>query len=190
MAYAIRDLLSVLHTQIKPIASDTNEIDRLIGAGVLAYFEDDSISANNLFGQVSILQPELTEKISPLSDWLKSRHKPETQQAALLSESIETIRIVEKARVSEHTLYDDRQSYEWSLEIDEAKAILEKVDFVRYLLHPTFPQPERIIRDRKSNFRLDSIGWGIFTVTIEVHFVDGSVARTNHDLTFDSAHEG
>jgi|GEM_PF-2129183 len=181
----LRDLLSVLQTKIQAKQEDKGEIDRLIGAGVLSHFDEDSVSAKNLFEQVTILQPELDSKLSHLNSWLKNQYSAINTEK-LLSEKFDKINILEKAIVSKRQVYNDRPAYEWSLEINEPDSTISQIDFVKYILHPTFPQPERIVRDRKSKFRLESIGWGIFTVDIEIHFVDGSMAITAHDLTFES----
>lgn len=179
----LRDLLAVLQSKIQAKQEDKGEIDRLIGAGVLSHFEEDSLSANNLFEQVTILQPELDAKLSPLHDWLRSQYD-DSRTGDNYADSLQSITIVERAKVTERLVYEGSHAYEWSLEIDEPESNLSKIDFVKYMLHHTFPQPIRIVRDRKSNFRLETIGWGTFFVRMEVHFVDGSVGRTGHDLIF------
>lgn len=184
----LRDLLAVLQAKLAPEANSDDEINRLIGAASRAYFEREFSVGNNLFQQVSILAPTLSDNIRRLQNLLKSSYQAQSQ-AQLAHIMMQDISILEQAKISEAADYGDDTAYEWSLGLSAPDSILDQVDFVRYHLHPTFAYPLRIIRDRESHFRMDSIGWGIFTVEIEVIFIDGSIGKISHDLTFDSAYE-
>lgn len=74
------------------------------------------------------------------------------------------------------------QYYQWKIFVDEKDKVLDKIDNVVYLLHETFPDPARVVRDRKSNFALESSGWGSFTVHITVKLKSGAVVRTKYYL--------
>jgi transcription initiation factor IIF auxiliary subunit len=68
--------------------------------------------------------------------------------------------------------------------VDEDKEILEKIQYVEYLLHPTFPNPRKLAYDRESRFALRSAGWGEFTIKAMVHFTDGKTEQVKHSLDF------
>src|SRR5262249_47444119 len=46
---------------------------------------------------------------------------------------------------------------------------LDNVEYVEYILHPTFPNPIQRIADRSTNFRLNSAGWGEFMIYAQVY---------------------
>ena len=48
--------------------------------------------------------------------------------------------------------------------------ILDKVERVVYHLHPTFPNPDREVTDRKSKFELRTRAWGEFNLPADVYF--------------------
>jgi len=74
------------------------------------------------------------------------------------------------------------ERFKWKVFVDEDKETLEKIDYVEYLLHPTFPNPRRIVSNRESRFALRSSGWGQFTVRARVHFKDGTIEAAQHFL--------
>jgi hypothetical protein len=64
--------------------------------------------------------------------------------------------------------------WRWSVWIEGDSAALNRIEYVEYTLHPSFPQPVRRIDDRSSKFRLDSEGWGEFLIRAQVVHKDGS----------------
>ena len=46
--------------------------------------------------------------------------------------------------------------------VDDAE--LDAIDHVVYTLHSTFPNPVRTVTDRRTRFRLETAGWGTFTI--------------------------
>ncbi|CAG8496615.1 644_t:CDS:10 [Diversispora eburnea] len=68
------------------------------------------------------------------------------------------------------------------------KCPLNFVDRVEYLLHPTFENPERVIK--KPPFTLSEKGWGEFDMKIILHFTDKSIQpwTIEHDLNFKKSH--
>jgi hypothetical protein len=54
----------------------------------------------------------------------------------------------------------------------DSEGILDKVERVIYHLHPTFPDPERESKDRKSQFQMRTRAWGEFNLTADVFFKD------------------
>jgi len=72
--------------------------------------------------------------------------------------------------------------WEWSVWVDGTEDELDGVARVEWRLHPTFPNPVRIVEDRASMFRLDTAGWGTFVVHAVVYKKEGSSARLRHVL--------
>lgn len=72
--------------------------------------------------------------------------------------------------------------WEWSVWIDATKDEMNKIKFVEYTLHPTFTKPVRIIKDRETKFRLETAGWGIFTVYAQAVLQDGEKIDMEHQL--------
>ena len=79
---------------------------------------------------------------------------------------------------------DDQERFKWMVFVDENKEVLEKIEYVEYLLHPTFPNPRRIRYDRESGFALTSSGWGQFTINAKIHLKDGKIETVQYDLNF------
>lgn len=46
--------------------------------------------------------------------------------------------------------------------------VLDRIEFVRYSLHPSYPNQIQTSTDRKSRFKLKEIAWGEFTLRAEV----------------------
>lgn len=72
--------------------------------------------------------------------------------------------------------------WEWSVWLDGDKKELDAIDHVVYTLHPTFPNPVVHISDRKTKFRLDSSGWGEFTIYLQINQKDGTTTKREHYL--------
>lgn len=72
--------------------------------------------------------------------------------------------------------------WRWRVWIAGDDAELERVEWVRYQLHPTFPEPTRIVQDRASRFELQGSGWGEFTIYACAHLEDGSDQEFRHWL--------
>ncbi len=64
--------------------------------------------------------------------------------------------------------------FKWRVFIDEPKSVLQKIQSVDYVLHPTFPNPNRTITDKESGFALESSGWGSFRIYGTIHYIDGT----------------
>ena len=58
--------------------------------------------------------------------------------------------------------YTGQERWKWSVWVDGSQEELDQIDHVVYILHKTFPNPVREIRDRESNFRLTTSSWGTF----------------------------
>src|SRR4051812_27706932 len=56
--------------------------------------------------------------------------------------------------------YQGSDYWKWSVWIDGTDEELDKIESVEYTLHPTFPNPVRVVDGRATKFRLDSAGVG------------------------------
>lgn len=52
---------------------------------------------------------------------------------------------------------------------------IDKIRAVKYILHPTFPNPIRTVKNRDKNFELTLWAWGGFRMNIIVTTIDGEV---------------
>ena len=85
-------------------------------------------------------------------------------------------------RIKQDSKMIDDDWWEWSVELDAPDEQLDKVKFVEYTLHETFPDPIRRITDRRTNFRLKTAGWGVFMIYAKVMFEDQTHIRLHHFL--------
>lgn len=72
--------------------------------------------------------------------------------------------------------------WEWVIYIEGATADLDRIRCVEYTLHPTFPNPVRVVCSRTDRFQLTARGWGSFTVRIKLILDDGSIRQLSHAL--------
>jgi hypothetical protein len=75
--------------------------------------------------------------------------------------------------------------WEWSVWVDGSPAELSKIKSVTYRLHETFPQPIQVKKNRKEKFRLDSWGWGEFTIFVNIDTGEGKAITKRHYLTLE-----
>lgn len=78
--------------------------------------------------------------------------------------------------------YQGDDWWKWWVYIDGPENELDNINHVIYTLHKTFPNPVRKIKDRKSNFRLETSGWGIFRIFIKIVYYNGKEKLLYHDL--------
>ena len=78
--------------------------------------------------------------------------------------------------------YDGRQYYQWRVFIDEPENVLDTIQRVRYLLHPTFPEMIQFRCDPSNKFALQSSGWGGFNLSIEITYRDKREDEVQHYL--------
>lgn len=72
--------------------------------------------------------------------------------------------------------------YEWKVFVEADDATLAKIKEVEYLLHSTFPDRRRIMKNRTEKFTLTGSGWGSFNILVTIRFVNGKEERTTHFL--------
>ena len=66
--------------------------------------------------------------------------------------------------IHQASTYVGGDRWRWSVWLEGPHEELDSIDHVTYILHPTFHEPVREIRDRSPKFRLDTSGWGTFTI--------------------------
>lgn len=72
--------------------------------------------------------------------------------------------------------------YRWRIFADAPDDVLDNIEYIDYLLHPTFPLPNRRIKYRQSKFALELEGWGSFSMHITVVFKDDKVEDYDYFL--------
>lgn len=78
--------------------------------------------------------------------------------------------------------YLGHDRWKWSVWLDGPGTELDQIAHVMYILDPTFHDPVREVADRNTNFRLNSSGWGTFTIRAKAVFKDGRERALRHDL--------
>jgi len=179
----VADLVAALTVYFGPFRRSQEAVDRLIAKAVRALISGDIRAANALVEQ--FVGPESDLASTGYSLWRKL-------QAALTTNLAESVgprlSLLETTRqLPEH--YPDRMGYEWTLEIKGASDELDTIASVIYTLHPTFHSPPQKIRSRETGFRLTRIGWGTFTVWIQIEFVDHTAIECQYTLKFAAKHE-
>jgi transcription initiation factor IIF auxiliary subunit len=84
--------------------------------------------------------------------------------------------------IDQSATYAGDDWWEWSVWVEGRKADLDRIEYVEWTLHPTFPKPIRRIDDRSTKFRLETGGWGTFLIRARVEMKDGSSIRLRHEL--------
>lgn len=84
--------------------------------------------------------------------------------------------------IRQDSAYAGGDRWRWSVWLEGPPEELNSIDHVTYILHPTFHEPVREIRDRSTKFRLDTSGWGTFTIHAKVAYNDNREASLQHDL--------
>ena len=74
--------------------------------------------------------------------------------------------------------------WEWGVQLAGPAANLDRIRCVEYTLHPTFPNPVRMVCSRADRFLLTARGWGTFDLKIKVLLKDGSMYPMTHSLKF------
>jgi transcription initiation factor IIF auxiliary subunit len=79
--------------------------------------------------------------------------------------------------------YIGQDRWKWEAYIDDGgSGELNKIEFVEYVLHPTFPDPIRKVNSREDNFRMRTNGWGTFELKAFVYKKDGTKEKLEHEI--------
>lgn len=109
------------------------------------------------------------------------------------TKAIDTAKPSDSPTQYKDTIYLSHKVTEWSVDSDGVPRcdirvilvanrddVLNKVERVVYHLHPTFPNPDREIRDREHNFELQTRAWGQFTISADIYFAGYKNPLTLH----------
>jgi hypothetical protein len=87
--------------------------------------------------------------------------------------------------IKQQSTYKGDDWWDWSVWVDGTDAELSKVKSVTYRLHETFVEPVQIRKTRRNKFRLDSAGWGEFTIVVKIDIGEGKPIVKRHYLTLE-----
>jgi transcription initiation factor IIF auxiliary subunit len=71
---------------------------------------------------------------------------------------------------------------------DDGTGELANIEYVEYILHPTFPNPVQRISKPDGGFVLRTAGWGVFIIKSFAHMLDGKTVKIRPhqlDLRYD-----
>lgn len=74
--------------------------------------------------------------------------------------------------------------WEWGIYLAGSPAELGRIRCVEYTLHPSFPNPVRVVCTPQKRFELVARGWGTFNIQIKVMLQDGTIRNFSHQLRF------
>jgi hypothetical protein len=73
--------------------------------------------------------------------------------------------------------------YQWAIWIESGESDISEIEYVEYLLHPTFKNRLRKVTNPADGFRLESAGWGEFLININITKKSGEVIQIGHWLS-------
>lgn len=88
--------------------------------------------------------------------------------------------------------YTSNKRWEWTVFLVATADVLAHIKCVEYTLHPTFPNPVRLVCEKGSDsqpFYLKGEGWGEFSMPITVTFDDGSTQTFAYELKLRASKE-
>jgi transcription initiation factor IIF auxiliary subunit len=88
-------------------------------------------------------------------------------------------------KIAQNFKYEGVDWWSWWVWIEGNKNDLDKIAHVVYTLHPTFPKPVRTISDRESKFRLETVGWGTFTIYARLVLKNKEEIALEHELNLE-----
>lgn len=94
---------------------------------------------------------------------------------------IEEIKFTNYSKISNSKNANDLR-FDWCVFMEADTRVLDRIEYVKYILHPTFINPERISKNKKERFAIYSNGWGTFSIKIEVVFKNKEIYKTDYYL--------
>jgi transcription initiation factor IIF auxiliary subunit len=78
--------------------------------------------------------------------------------------------------------------WDWTIFVDADADTLRQIECVKYVLHPTFPNPVREVCNKpETKFAYSTNGWGTFTVKVNILYKDRRTEVLEHPLVFKQA---
>ncbi len=84
--------------------------------------------------------------------------------------------------IAQSAEYVGNDRWKWSCWIDADPVRLADIASVTWILHPTFTPQQVKVTTRDNGFRLDSGGWGTFTLRARLEMVNGVSRELRHAL--------
>lgn len=79
--------------------------------------------------------------------------------------------------------YVGNDRWDWEIYVtSEDQAELDDINSVKYVLHPTFKNPIREVKNPQGGFRLKTNGWGTFKINVFINLKNGKVIKREHRL--------
>ncbi len=81
--------------------------------------------------------------------------------------------------------------WKWSVWIETTPEILDTIESVKYVLHPSFPNRIKNRTSKKDKFKLNASGWGEFNIHIKI-FISGEsepIVKTHYLKLFEEEQE-
>jgi len=85
-------------------------------------------------------------------------------------------------KIAQDSRYRGNDWWDWSVWIEGTSSELDQIDEVTWRLHPTFSPSKVTKRDRTTGFRLDTSGWGTFTIRADLKLTNRSSQTLKHEL--------
>lgn len=83
-----------------------------------------------------------------------------------------------KVQVASYSIWVEKRHeadwYDWCVFIKEPSSVLQSIGEVEYTLHPSFPEPVQVCKDRESCFAIYGTAWGEFRIGVRIFYTDGS----------------
>ena len=89
-------------------------------------------------------------------------------------------------RIAQESHREGSAWWRWSTWIEGSPADLDSIEEVLWHLHPTFSPSLVPCRDRSTKFRLDSSGWGEFTLRATIATTQGESISLRHQLQLEA----
>jgi hypothetical protein len=97
---------------------------------------------------------------------------------------------MQRYRIAQNSDFLGRDRWRWWVWIEASPEDLLQVASVTWKLHASFPQPVVESTDREHQFRLERIGWGVFTLGADLNLLDGSRLCLQQRLELSYPEEG
>lgn len=85
-------------------------------------------------------------------------------------------------RIEQGFEYQGEDWWKWWIWVEGPAEELDQINCVTYILHPTFPNPVREVKDRATKFRLETSGWGVFLIRAKIKHRNGKETVLTHQL--------
>ena len=87
-----------------------------------------------------------------------------------------------KYKIVQGSDYVQEDWWKWWEFIECAEKDLDEIEWVLYKLHPTFNPPVIRSTDRSTRFKMETEGWGVFTIYATIHLKNGEKIDCQHEL--------